>query len=304
MRKISSYFLLFGMMCVMMSSCQHEKSRSSALDSSVVSSVSDELSLPKSESVTAKDNYDAMIYFGGINIPVIFAPEVKIDSIYIDEYWLNFSYDLGGGVVGNAHVPLTFGRMIDNNFENFKDPNFFKSISLKFDYNNGKTSLTVNWISDKFNLESEDTYLFDGFSNFWYRQWDNFDLSPALLTEEEVRLLFQNETPKKNKDYSTFFSSKPIYNVSFYRVSDFENEYGPDILLEHYDEYTNDDLFFWQTDLMYRWHLSIQYTDTEGNTHFFKYSCNSGVGYDETMMFEMDKPDWNIDIEGKVYIEE
>jgi len=306
MKKIFTCFLLYGMLFVMMSSCQQNQSNSSSLDFSVVSSVSDELSLPKSGSAITEDNYDEMIYFAGINVPVTFTPEVKVTNIYIDGYWLNFNYEVGN-LQGKSNIPLTYGRLKD---VNWRKENFFKSISLMFNYDEGRASLNVNWVgwkSGNIYTESEDTYVLDEKSNLWYRQWENFDISPVILTQKEATFLFPDNPPKENKDYTTFISIKPIYDVSFYRVSNDDigrKEFGPDILLAHYDEYTNDDLFFWQTDSMYMWHLSIQYKDGNGNSHIFYYTVHNFASEDPTIMFEIDSPDWNTEVGGEVYIEE
>jgi len=91
--------------------------------------------------------------------------------------------------------------------------------------------------------------------------------------------------------------------VNFYHVSYFDSGYGPDILLAHYAEYTNDDLFFWQTDSMYNWHISIQYTDTRGDTHFVSYINKNYDTTDPTQLIEIDKPDWDTNLEGDVYSE-
>lgn len=295
MKKILSYFLLFGTICMMFSSCSKTKYRSSSM-------VSQENSSPLSESESYSENIEiesgTTFSFLDIDIPVTFASEILVDNVHIDWYVLIFDYKVGE-FEGKANVPLSFGRLVGYNWDS---PDFLDSMSLVFHYKANKPSLTVKWTSVNSNLESIDTYVLDEKLNFWYYQVEDFDIFPVMLTREDVIRFFPDETPAETNMYSTFLCDKTLYNVSFYRVSDFDNIYGPDVLMAYYEEYTNEDLFFWQTDIMFSWHLSIQYTDIDGNVHIIYYGLgNYGSGGDPTEMFKLEEPDWNTEAEGEIY---
>jgi len=292
MKKMLSYFLLFVTICIIISSCGKIESRSSSV-------ISQEISIPEEKIKSSYNNYDTTIHFFNIDVPITFASEIFVDNVHIDWYVLIFDYEVGE-LKGQANVPLSFGRLAGYNWDS---PDFLDSMSLVFQYEENKPSLTVKWSSVNSKLESTDNYVLDEKLNFWYYQVKNFDIFPVILTREEVIRIFPKESPKENKFYSTFLCETPIYNVSFYRVSDIENSYGPDILLAHYDEYTNEDLFFWQTDSMYRWHLSIQFTDVEGDLHIIYYAIGNFAGGDPIEMVELEEPDWNTESDGEIYIE-
>jgi len=274
MRKISAYFLLFGMMCVMMSSCQQNESKSSSLDSSPVS------------------DSKVIMYFDNVStgVSVTCDKEINIYDISMNGYWLIFKYEVGT-LQGQAHVRLSYGRLREYAGGEIND--FLDNISLVFHYEIGKTSLTVNWSGNDY--ESVDTYILDEIANLWYYLWPNSDISFVTLTEQEAIKKFPNQNIITDKYYDTFICDEPVYNVSFYRVSDFDNIYGPDVLIGYYDEYSNDNLFLWQTDEMYKWHISIEYTDANGNIHFLSYITKNYGSSDPTNLINLDGPDWNTD---------
>jgi len=296
MKKIFTCFLLYGIMGMMMSSCQPKESNSSLLEDSDLFHNNATQSLQKDES----DTSEIIMQFNNLSADVAITcdPEVKISDISIDGYWLIFSYEVGI-LQGQAHVRLSYGRLPEYTAGEINQ--FINYMSLVFHYDREKTSLTVNWSGNDY--ESADTYILDEKANLWYYLWPDLDISFVSLTEPEAIQHFPNHNIYTNKYYDTFLCDKLIYDVSFYRVSDFDNIYGPDVLLAHYDEYTNDNLFFWQTDEMYSWHISIQYTDTMGDTHFVSYINKNYASPDPTLLVELDKPDWNTNVEGKVYSE-
>lgn len=304
MKKVIACFLVVGTMSMMMYSCKQTTSSRT----SVVSSEADEESIAKSvsESVSSTNNYDLLVRYedfrnGYIDVPVTLTPEVTIDDIYLEGYHLTFNYEVGE-LQGTANIRLGYGSYREYIApEDRKEENFPVSMSFEFHYDGGETSLIVNWNGSGY--EMTDTYKLDKTTNLWYRLNPNADIVPIALTDEDVERLFPNERIIETKQATIFFATAPIYDVSFYRVSDFDNIYGPDVLLAEYDEYTNDDFFFWQTDSMYKWHISIQYTDSEGDTHVFTYSLQDFSGMDPVGLDEIEGPDWNTDIEGEVFSE-
>jgi len=297
MKKAFSFIMILGIIYIIMSSCKQNISDSSLPISSEISQSTD--TIGKSDT---NSKYHTTITIGDVDVSVISPVDIKMYDAYMDYYHLIFNYEVGI-LQGQANIPLSYGQ---SNPPDPSEVNFFDSMSLRFIENEGRTSLTVEWMkwkSSNIFIESVDTFIFDEINNFWYYLWPDSEISPVILNDQDVIRLFPDEKINEFKYCATFFPNEPIYDVSFYRVSDFDNIYGPDVLLAYYDEYKSDNLFFWQTDSMYSWHVSIQYTDKDGNIHIVSSMHQDFRGLDTTNLFEIDQPDWNTDVEGEIYIE-
>lgn len=210
-------------------------------------------------------------------------PEIEVTDWSVSDYSVTFGYRVGSLVGAAELIPLYMYRLN-------REPLTF--LTFRFHVMQNAAWLETTWKTEQGG--GQDRFRLDETRNLWVNIVEGVLLYPTGLTEEQAAEIFPGEELAQYC-LTALLCYEPLYNVSIYQVWDDETSQEPDTLLEYYDVYEPDTPYLWQSDIMYPWHLTIEYTDGDGVTRWLAYYMpNTLNGY--AAKLPLDGPDWREDV--------